>query len=197
MFISHLDAPFFLGLTLYLQDNQNVLIAGGSISLSGTSTSNVVQYSIDNSTWSPIGTESDIPGPVTAVEVNARNSSSIFAAGSTSTGSAPFLAFWNGVKWATLGSSFAEGTTVAQLAMVPLQNTHDANSIIQSDRVLMISGALSTAAGNASAALFDGQSVIPFFVSSSANGDPGSISSLFHSFTSFSFSKRSEYLSTI
>lgn len=42
---------------------------------------NVAQYSFSNATWSPVGNPSDIPGLVTAVEVNGGNSSSIFAAG--------------------------------------------------------------------------------------------------------------------
>ena len=77
--------------------------------------------------------------------------------------------------------------------MVPLQNTHSANSIIESDRVLMISGALATSSGNASSALFDGETLTPYIVSTSATGTLGSVSSLFHSFTSFSFSQRSKF----
>ena len=77
--------------------------------------------------------------------------------------------------------------------MVPLQNTHTANGIIESDRMLWISGSLSDSAfGNASAALFDGQQIIPYIVSSSSSGTPGTISALIHSFASFSFNQRSE-----
>ncbi|KDR75421.1 hypothetical protein GALMADRAFT_249474 [Galerina marginata CBS 339.88] len=170
--------------------NQNILIAGGSISLSDNTPANVAQFSIDNATWTAVGANSDIPGPVSAVEVNSGNISSLFVAGMSSDGSTSYLSFWNGVKWATLGSSFQEGTTVAQLTMVPLQNTHTANGIIQSDRMLMISGSLSTSSGNASSALYDGHSMIPFVVSTSASGSAGSVSSLFHSFSSFSFNQR-------
>jgi hypothetical protein len=54
----------------------------------------------------------------------------------------------------------------------------------------MISGSLTTSAGNASSALFDGQDIIPYFVSSSSTGTPGSVSSLFYSLSSFSFNQR-------
>ncbi|KAF9047276.1 cortical protein marker for cell polarity-domain-containing protein [Panaeolus papilionaceus] len=172
----------------YANDDLSVLVAGGSLSLSGSGASNVLQYSLENSTWAVVGSGSDIPGPVSAIEVNNKNASSIFAAGS-SDGNA-FLAFWNGDKWTTLDSTLADGTTVAQLTMVPLQNTHAGNSIIQSDRMLMISGLLSTSAGNASSALFDGENVIPYIVSTSSTGSTGTVSSLFHSFSSFSFDKR-------
>ena len=63
-------------------------------------------YSFENATWVPVGSGADIPGPVSAVEVNGGNSSSLFAAGKSTDGSS-FLSFWDGVKWATLGASKA------------------------------------------------------------------------------------------
>ena len=75
--------------------------------------------------------------------------------------------------------------------MVPLQNTHDANGVIEPDRVLMISGTLADSSfGNASSALFDGKSFIPYIVSTSQSGTPGVVAGLFHSFASFSFDQK-------
>ncbi|KAF9529313.1 cortical protein marker for cell polarity-domain-containing protein [Crepidotus variabilis] len=178
----------------YAGNNQDVLIAGGSITLSDNTASNVAQYSISNNTWLAVGSGSDIPGPVSAVEVNNHNASSVFAAGRANDGTS-FLSFWNGAKWENLGSTFSQGTNVADLKMVPLSNTHPANDIIESDRVLMISGSLSTSGGNSSSALFDGQNIIPYIVSTSSTGTAGSVSSLFHSFASFSFNQR-KFLAT-
>jgi hypothetical protein len=57
-------------------------VASGALDLPGDGgAANVVQYSFSNGTWSAVGSGSDLPGPVTAVEVNGGNSSSIFAAG--------------------------------------------------------------------------------------------------------------------
>ncbi|KAF8161003.1 cortical protein marker for cell polarity-domain-containing protein [Crassisporium funariophilum] len=179
----------------YSGNNENILVAAGSITLSDDSAANVAQFSIENSTWTAVGLNADIPGPVSAIEVNGGNSSSLFAAGKSTDGTSSFLSFWNGVKWATLGSSLEQGTTVAQLTMVPLQDTHSSNSVIESDRMLMISGELTTPSGNASTALFDGQNLIPYIVSTSATGTTGSVSSLFYSFSSFSFSQR-KFLAT-
>lgn len=47
----------------------------------GTTAANVAKYSFPNNTWSSVGSGSDLPGPVTALEVNSNNASSIFAAG--------------------------------------------------------------------------------------------------------------------
>jgi hypothetical protein len=60
-------------------------------------------YSVANATWKAVGSSSDIPGPVEALEVNNGNSSSLFIAGKSLDGS-PFLSFWNGIKWSTLGN---------------------------------------------------------------------------------------------
>lgn len=94
------------------------MVASGSILLQGA-TANVAQYTISNTTWHAIGTGSDLPGVVTAVEVNGGNASSIFAAGRSvsstlylrcilinhtrsSDGSTAFLSFWNGDNWTLL-----------------------------------------------------------------------------------------------
>lgn len=72
--------------------------------------------------WAAVGSSSQIPGPVTAVEVDNGNASSIFAAGqsvnlmasrlffsqfqfSSTDGSSVFLLFWNGAFWTTLGTT--------------------------------------------------------------------------------------------
>ncbi|KAJ7675057.1 cortical protein marker for cell polarity-domain-containing protein [Mycena rosella] len=180
----------------YAGSNQEVLIAAGSIALSDNTAANVAQFVFSNATWASLGSGSDLPGPVTAVEVNGGNASSIFAAGRSSDASASFLSFWNGASWAALSSTLESNTTVAQLTMVPLQDTHAANSIIQSDRMLMISGSLADPSfGNASSALFDGQSFFPYIVSTSSTGSAGTVSSLFRSFADFSFTQR-KFLAT-
>ncbi|KAJ6499441.1 cortical protein marker for cell polarity-domain-containing protein [Mycena sanguinolenta] len=180
----------------YAGSNQDFLIASGSIALSDNTAANVVQYAFANTTWVSVGKGSDIPGPVTAVEVNAGNVSSIFVAGRSTDASSSFLSFWNGISWTALSSALESNTTVAQLTMVPLQDTHTANSIIQSDRMLMISGSLADPSfGNASSALFDGQNFFPYIVSTSSTGSSGTVSSLFRSLATFSFTQH-KFLAT-
>ncbi|KAG2148328.1 cortical protein marker for cell polarity-domain-containing protein [Suillus cothurnatus] len=179
----------------YAGNNQETLIAAGSITLDG-STTNVAQYNFANSTWAAIGNSAEIPGPVTAVTVNNGNSSSIFAAGRTNDGSSPFMMFWDGISWSSVGSSLQGTTNISQLLMVPLLNTHSANSIIESDRMLMITGALSDSSfGSASSVLFDGSSFIPYMATVTAQGAFGSISSLFYSLANFSFTQQ-QFLAT-
>jgi hypothetical protein len=178
------------------QNNQEIFIAAGSIALSDNTAANVAQFVFANNSWTAIGSGSDLPGPVTAVEVNNGNVSSIFAAGKASDSSS-FLSFWNGQAWTKLNSPLQQSSVVSQLAMVPLQNTHEANSIIESDRMLMISGLLDSSSGNASTALFDGQNFIPYITSTSASGSPGVVSALFHSLATFSFSQHRKFIFSV
>ncbi|KAG2145943.1 cortical protein marker for cell polarity-domain-containing protein [Suillus bovinus] len=179
----------------YAGNTQEILIAAGSITLGGLTT-NIAQYNFADSTWAAIGNSAEIPGPVTAVAVNNGNYSSIFAAGRTADGSSPFMMFWDGVSWSSVGSSFQGTTNISQLLMVPLLDTHSANSIIESDRMLMISGALSDSSfGSASSVLFDGSSFIPYMAAVTAQGALGSISSLFYSLANFSFGQQ-QFLAT-
>jgi hypothetical protein len=93
-----------------------------------------------------------------------------------------------------LASNMDADTAVSQLLMVPLQDTHAAQGVIEADRMLMMSGALvDSSSGNVSSVLFDGQTFIPYIVSTTANGQAGFIASLFYSFAKFSFSQQSTY----
>ena len=89
----------------FFQSNQDSLVASGAFSLSDSSPANIALFSFGNNTWIQLGKDSDLPGPVTAVEVNAGNSSSIFAAGKSTNGTTSYLSFWNGLTW-TLLSEF-------------------------------------------------------------------------------------------
>jgi hypothetical protein len=165
------------------------------MALSGN-TANVAAYSFANNSWSTVGSGSELPGPVTAVEVNGGNLSSIFAAGRASDSSSAFLSVWDGHSWSSLGSTLEGTTNISQLVMVPLSDTHPANSIIEKDRMLLVSGTLSDSSfGNASSALFDGQTFHPYITSTSASGSPGAVSALIHSFATFSFT-RHHFLAT-
>lgn len=63
------------------QDRRDVLVAAGSIALADGTPANVAEFAIANQTWSAVGDSAQLPGPVTAMEVNNGNTSSIFAAG--------------------------------------------------------------------------------------------------------------------
>src|SRR5882762_11616651 len=112
---------------------------------------------------------------------------------SSADGSSSYLATWNGHVWTSQGPSFGGSSVVSQLAMVPLQNEYQARGVIEGDRMLLMSGNLvDMSFGPTSAVLFDGQDFIPYIISSTSSGDPGSVSGLFNSLANFSFAHRSE-----
>jgi hypothetical protein len=86
------------------------------------------------------------------------------------------------------------------MTMVPLVSTHSVNGIIEKDRMLLVSGALTiTSSGgkratgsSASSALFDGQNFFPYLVSQSSGGGSGSVSALVHSLSKINFNQRRE-----
>lgn len=88
-------------------------------------------------------------------------------------------------------SGFESSTNISQLSLVPLQDTHSANSMIEQDRMLLVSGSLvSSSFGNASTALYDGQTFFPYITTSTSEGTAGLVSSLFTSISNFSFQQR-------
>ncbi|TFK18925.1 hypothetical protein FA15DRAFT_602377 [Coprinopsis marcescibilis] len=175
---------------VYAGDQQDVLFVGGSLAASDNAPANVLQYSFSNSSWIPVGSASDLPGPVTAIELNNGDARNAFAAGQDGSGQ-PFLSHYNGEGWTVLESSLGPNSNVAQLTMVPLQNTHDAQGVIQQDRVLMVSGSLvDSTHGDISSALYDGQTLVPYIVSSTSSGSSGTIASIFRSLARFSFDQR-------
>ncbi|KAH8083815.1 cortical protein marker for cell polarity-domain-containing protein [Cristinia sonorae] len=175
----------------YGGNTRDVIVVSGSIALADGTLVTVAQYAVANSTWSNVGDSDTLPGPVTALEVNDGNLNSIFAAGRSADGSYSYLTYWNGQVWQSAGQGFSGSSSISQMVMVPLQNTHAANSIVEADRMLLLSGSVSDPSfGNASSVLFDGQNFIPYIVSSSSSGSPGVVSSLIHSLSQFSFTQR-------
>lgn len=180
----------------YAGTNQDVLIVAGSLKLSDGTVAAVARYSLNNGTWTVVGSSFELPGPVTAVEVDDGNENSLFAAGRSSDNSTTFLSFWNGSNWRMIDSTLESNSSIGQLTIVPLQNTHASNGVIEPDRALMISGLLNSPSFNyASAAIFDGQTLVPYIVATSSSGTAGYVSSLFYSISNFSFIQR-QFLAT-
>lgn len=90
------------------------------------------------------------------------------------------------------GSSGLSGSSkIQQLAFLPLAEDHAGNDVIESDRMLMVSGVLSLASGSAvSSALYDGANWIPFLTTATRSGAAGYVASLVFSAPSFRLGRR-------
>lgn len=175
----------------YGDHDNGMLVAGGSFIMGGKNVY-AAAYSIANSSWTALG---NLPGPVQSIVVNDKNISNIFAAGYDSSTSKPYLQRWDGSAWSEQNSTaLMDGTTIQNLAFVPLSKKHEARGAIQDDRMLMASGDVFLAnRGNVSSALYDGQQWYPYLVGSTPTGAIGGGSSLFWSESNFSF-KLGRYL---
>jgi hypothetical protein len=168
------------------EKSELVIVAGAFVI--GDAVSYVAIYNFDNSSWVNLD---GLPGPALAVVADNKNTSSIFAAGYSSSDASPYLQHWDGSTWTEQNSTLLAGSLVQQLAFVPLSSEHDAPGLMEKDRMLMISGDLYLEnMGNVTSALYDGSNYHPYLVATSSTGQLASGSSLFWSESSFDFSIR-------
>ncbi|BEI83040.1 hypothetical protein CcaverHIS002_0309080 [Cutaneotrichosporon cavernicola] len=171
-------------------NNNSTLVAGGSFVIGGKNVY-AARYTFNdsgaNGAWEPLD---GLPGPVQSIVMNDHNASNIFAAGFDASTAKPYLQHWNGGAWTEQNSSLLmDGTSIENLAFVPLSKEHTARGSIENNRMLMATGNVFLAGqGNVSSALYDGSQWYPYLVGSSPTGDMGTGSSLFWSESNFSFS---------
>ncbi|GAC92980.1 hypothetical protein PHSY_000540 [Pseudozyma hubeiensis SY62] len=156
----------------------NLLILAGSMTVNGAEAS-LVSYNFDTQMWSSLGSvgggSNQIPGPATAVSVDDLDANAIFVAGRTADGSAPYLVRWDGTQYTAVGTGqFLPATGISQLTFVPISKAHPSNQILEDNRLLVVSGALTTQDyGNISSVFFDGQSYSPFLLATNQDGSSG------------------------
>ncbi|KAK4702801.1 hypothetical protein P7C70_g3422, partial [Phenoliferia sp. Uapishka_3] len=178
-----------VGAISFTGSNSQYLLAAGSFLINDTTTY-LAQWNYQNSSWTIPGHPADLPGPATAVSADGTNDAKIFVAGMIGSDS-PYFFYWNGTTWASINSGGLQtGSGVQQLLFVPLTNDHNSNSIIEKDRMLMVSGDLTINSTSASTALFDGETWYPYLTSTSTSGGSGVVSQFFYSITTFSLAGR-------
>ncbi|GAA6049737.1 hypothetical protein JCM3770_004434 [Rhodotorula araucariae] len=176
-----------VGAVDFAGDKSEYLVAAGNFVVDNE-TRYIARWSFKNSSWLALGAATDLPGPATAVSADDHHEDKIFVAGSSTTGS-PYLLFWNGTAWSDVNNAtLGAGSGVQQLAFVPLSNTHDANDVMESNRMLLVSGDLTINNTTVSSALYDGASWYPYLIATSATGSAGVVAQLFYSVSNFSLS---------
>ncbi|CDU25719.1 uncharacterized protein SPSC_05890 [Sporisorium scitamineum] len=156
----------------------NQLILAGSMTVNGAEAS-LATYNFDTQVWNSLGTvgsgSNQIPGPATAVSVDDLNANAIFVAGRTADGTAPYLVRWDGTQYTAVDNGqFLPATGISQLTFVPISKAHPSNQILEDNRLLVVSGALTIQGyGNISSVFFDGQSYSPFLVATNLDGSSG------------------------
>lgn len=172
-----------------LWTSTNTLVVGGLLELNGANVS-LATYDVKAQSWSITSDETHFPGPVTALTAGNKDSSHIWAAGRAANGST-FLVKHDGQAWVAIGDVLGSNSNVRGLQMFSLERDHDETDLMSSGQVLMITGALNIPGfGNASAALYNGTSVQPYVLTSTASNRGGSIAQIFSERSDFFKSSR-------
>ena len=157
------------------------LIAVGDLDISGNKTA-IATYNAKKQTWSSLNgaTAPNVPGTVTAFAPANRDVSAFWLAGRVAGNGSSFLVNYDGSRFRSAGALLGDGSAVRSLDVVRTRKAHGKTSLLDSDHVLVVSGQLYLPGfGNASAALYNGSSLSPFILTTSANGEPASISRMF------------------
>lgn len=156
------------------------LLAGGNLTVDNRATS-LATYDTKKSQWTALdGADNDVPGPVTALSPANSDVTQFWVAGKSTNGSA-FLMKYTDSKFTPVGDGLGNRTTIRGLSVLELDSSdkHADSDLVSGDMTLLITGELDLLGfGNASAALFNGTTFIPFILSTSGN-NPGSLSQLF------------------
>ncbi|KAM0789265.1 hypothetical protein ACM66B_000107 [Microbotryomycetes sp. NB124-2] len=167
------------------------LVVAGRFGLQGQRVY-VARWNFANSTWSSIGAPADIPGTATAISSDNGAIDKLFIAGENDDSGEPYLMYWNGTVWSDINNgTLATGSGVQQLVFVPMSTSHASNDVIESNRMLMVSGDLTINSTSVSSALYDGKSWYPYLVSTAKSGSAGIVSQFFFSVTNFNLASAS------
>ncbi|KAL4753478.1 hypothetical protein BDW72DRAFT_25910 [Aspergillus terricola var. indicus] len=161
--------------------NANTLIAVGNLTVAGNETA-VASYSAKDQLWEVFdgASSSSIPGTVTAFTPASGDISRFWLAGLSSNGS-NFIVNYDGSSFQPAQEIFDDGTVIRGLDVIPLASDHDDSDLLNNDLALLITGQIAVPDfGTASAALFNGTTLIPFVISSTSDGQPGRMSRMFY-----------------
>jgi Cortical protein marker for cell polarity len=160
-----------------LWTGDNSLVVGGSLTISGNE-AYLVSYDAPSQAWSPFNGASAIPGPVTALTSATSDDSQLWVAGTATNGST-FLMQYDGSNWNSVGYLLGAGSIIRGLQVLSLTQNHDSTNLVPASQSLLLTGSLNVPGfGNASAVVYNGTTLQPYALTSSANG-AGSISQIF------------------
>lgn len=165
------------------------LLAGGNLTINSTASSFLASYDANQQTWDSFPGADQLPGPVEVLTPASKDANNIWVAGTSSDGSV-YVMKYDGSKWNSTGQTLLPGTKIRSLQMFSLTTDHDSSPLIDSDRVLIIAGSLILPDfGTASAAIFNGKTLEPYALTTSADNTAGSIAHMFSEQQNFFTSK--------
>ena len=154
------------------------LVIAGNLTVEGNSTT-MATYNAKNAEYTTFEGASGLPGPIMALGAADHEYSTWWAAGKNSESNVGYLSKFESHSWSAV-SDLGEGTTIRGLSVIPVTESHDSSDLVPAGQILMMSGNINTpSAGNASVALFNGTTIVPFILTSKSDGSPGTMSQMF------------------
>ncbi|KAH9909170.1 cortical protein marker for cell polarity-domain-containing protein [Xylariomycetidae sp. FL2044] len=157
-----------------------VLLAGGQLTINDTETIFVASFDTSGNSWTEFPGSSTLPGPVDALTTANQEGDEIWVAGTKSEDGTPYLMKSDNSAWISAPISLGAETVISSIQSFTLTKEHDETDIMDAKHVLMITGSIDIPDfGMASSAIFNGTTLQPYMLSSSANNTVGSISNFF------------------
>ena len=170
---------------LFWSSSNTVLMAAGNLTVNANGTSAgtptyVATYNTKQQSWAAIQNNA-IPGTVTAFAPATQNGQKYWVSGTAKNGST-FLIHMDNGNAKPVRNAFNASTNIRGMSVQHLSSSHGSSQYLDNDESLLLTGMINLPNyGNVSAALFNGTDFVPFLLSSTNSGGPGSISQIFTS----------------
>lgn len=159
--------------------SNNRLVVAGNLTVGGNSTA-LATYEPESQTWTTLSIP-QLPESITTFAPATLDVSKWWVAGKNSDGTV-FLGQYDGQDYHPITGVFESSTTIRGLQILGLTEEHERSDVLDRDQDLLITGQLDLVDfGNVSAVLYNGTTFTPFILSSTADGQGGSLSQLFSS----------------
>ncbi|KAJ8107589.1 hypothetical protein OPT61_g8763 [Boeremia exigua] len=159
--------------------SDTTLLVAGNLTF-GENRTTILSFDQSKNEFTEIAGANGLPGPVTALTVATKEGDQVWATGNGADGTA-YLQRFDGSKWSPVDNSlFGSGTDIRGIQVLTLSADHDSSDLIDRDQDLLLMGQINiTDFGTASGALFNGTTLAPFLLATTAENSPGSLSSIF------------------
>ncbi|KAK0730817.1 cortical protein marker for cell polarity-domain-containing protein [Lasiosphaeris hirsuta] len=157
----------------------NILVAGGNITINNTVSTFLAKYDAGTQTWDSYPGSSQLPGPVTALTAGTSDGSEVWATGLAPNGTI-YLMKSDGSNWRPASQSFEAGTDIRGLQVFSLTSSHDSTPTVGSNEALVLTGSIVLPNfGSASAVIFNGTSFEPYALTTNSGNTAGTITHIF------------------
>ncbi|KAF1360584.1 hypothetical protein EJ07DRAFT_155017 [Lizonia empirigonia] len=160
--------------------NSQEIYVGGRQPDARTNPTTIISFDQPNNEFTEIPGANNLPGPVTALTAATNDGKEFWATGNSTDGTA-YLQRFDGKTWTSVNNALlGANTDIRGIQVLSLSKSHAQSDIIDQNQDLLLLGQINiTDFGTVSGALFNGTSLAPFLLATTAQNTAGSLSSIF------------------